>query len=87
MKGLLPKLNQFNQQPLPDIAICSECEWRGPVSECDLEQDGDWETGFFDVHVCPNCDSGGCIDDYDMSPEQSKKWIAWDKRNKEAKGD
>ena len=81
MIELLTKLNPIDPEPIPDIAICSECGWRGPASECESEQDGDWETGYYDVHVCPKCDSGGCIDAYDMSEDQLKKWNAWDKRN------
>ena len=72
-------------QPLPDIAICSECGWRGPSSECETEEDGDWETGYYDVHVCPKCEDGGCTDNYDMSPEQLKNRTAWDKREEARK--
>jgi len=63
--------------PSPDIAICSECGWRGPVSECGTDYDGDWESGYYPVDLCPKCEDGGCIDDYDMSPERLAEYEAW----------
>jgi hypothetical protein len=62
---ILPKL---------DIGICSICGWRGMLSECDTEQDGDWEHGYFQNYLCPVCKDGGCIDDFDYSPEQMEKY-------------
>ena len=67
----------FKIEPLPDIAICSKCNWRGPVSECIIVQDEDWKTGHFDAHDCPKCEDGGCIDDYDMSIKRAIKWNYW----------
>jgi len=68
-----------DREPLPDIAICSECGWRGHVSECQIAPhgDGDWETGYHPVHLCPICEDGGCIDNYDMSDERAKEWEKW----------
>lgn len=71
----------FPKMPEPDIAICSECNWRGPCVDCPTEEEGTWETGYFDAHVCPKCPDGGCVDDYDYSPEQLKKLEAWEKDN------
>ena len=48
----------------PDMCTCATCGWKGLVSDCDTEQDGDWETGYYDSSLCPVCDDGGCIDDY-----------------------
>jgi hypothetical protein len=45
-------------------------------------QDGDWESGYYEVHECPVCMDGGCIDDYDYSPEQAKKLDAWFNKQK-----
>ena len=67
---LSAKLSEKTKEPPADIAVCSKCSWRGPVSECDTEQDGDWETGYYTQPLCPKCPDGGCIDDYDYSPEQ-----------------
>lgn len=67
-----------NAAPKPDIAICSECQWRGPTSDCETEQDGDYESGYYLVDVCPKCEDGGCIDDYDYSDEQGNKYEIWD---------
>jgi hypothetical protein len=66
-------------EPMPDIAICSTCGWKGPVIECEKGQDGSWEEGYYDIDLCPKCDDGGCVDDYDMTADRSLEWIKWDK--------
>ena len=63
--------------PAQDIAICSECNWRGPIVECSIGEDGDWETGYYPVPECPICEDGGSIDDFDMSPVRYMEWLAW----------
>ena len=63
--------------PKPDIAICSSCGWSGGIEECDQDEEGDWENGYYTVDLCPNCDDGGCIDNYDMSPERDEEWKHW----------
>ena len=65
---------QTEQEPLPDIAICSQCNWRGPISECVKEKEGDWESGYYVVDCCPICQDGGCIDNYEYSPKQLELW-------------
>ena len=60
-----------------DIAICSSCNGRFPVAECPTESEGDWETGYYSVHVCPKCEDGGCVDDYDCSPTELQQAIEW----------
>ena len=64
-------------EPLADIARCSACEWNGPYVNCEEDKDGDWETGYYKIHLCPKC--GECIDDYSMSDDQYKKWQEWAK--------
>lgn len=66
-------------EPKPDIACCSNCGGRFPVSECPTEEEGDWETGYYLTHVCPKCDDGGCVDDYCMTSECAEKWNEWKK--------
>lgn len=68
---------ELEKEPESDIAICSQCGWRGPVSECKKGKDGDWESGYYDIDLCPKCEDGGCIDDYDMTPQRGKEWKAW----------
>ena len=70
------------QEPRPDIAICSECGWRGLIEKCLTEKEGNYEDGYYDIHLCPKCENGGCIDDYDMSSEQVEKWLNWNMQNK-----
>lgn len=67
-------------EPLPDIAICSACGWRGKITECETEQDGTWEEGYYDIHLCPKCEDGGRIDDYDMTADRCLEWLKWSKR-------
>ena len=64
-------------EPLPDIGICSECHGRYPLDKCPAEEDGTWEEGFYAIHICPRCLDGGCLDDYDYSPEQLRKYEKW----------
>ena len=66
---LKPVERHWDEWPDADIAICSACGWRGHVSMCPQEEEGDWETGYYKVHVCPKCEDGGCVDDYDYSDE------------------
>ena len=77
LKDLKLDLVIDNKQPKPDIAICSDCGWRGPVEECLKGQDGDWESGYFEIDECPKCDNGGCIEDYDMTPERLEEYNKW----------
>jgi hypothetical protein len=44
------------------------------VSECETEEDGDWESGYYLIHLCPVCEDGGCIDDYFPSEESLAQW-------------
>ena len=45
-------------------AICSTCGGNFPIEDCETEQEGSYEEGYHDVHICPVCEDGGCIDDY-----------------------
>ncbi len=70
-----------NEQPPPDIAICSQCDWSGDINDCKTDTEGDWESGYWDVHLCPNCADGGCVDDYAMTPQRQVEWEEWSKNN------
>ena len=65
-------------EPKFDIAKCSKCGWKGKVSDCDTEWESEgWEYPKYQIHLCPKCEDGGCIDDYDYSPKmliEYKKW-------------
>jgi len=81
MKLNLPKLNK-EEEPLPDIARCSCCDKEFPVSECGQDVEGDWETGYYDVYICPECPDGGEIDDYTFSKKQQIAYDKWHNKNK-----
>jgi hypothetical protein len=69
-----------DKEPLTDIALCYDCQWKGNVSDCELGRDGDWESGYYDIHYCPNC--GMTIDDYEMSEGRNWEWVRWDRRQR-----
>jgi len=57
--------------PVPDMCSCSICSWEGQVSECETgwDQDG-YESEPYQIHLCPVCEDGGCIDDYWYSGDE-----------------
>jgi hypothetical protein len=49
----------------PTHCSCSACRWRGKVSDCETEIESEgWEIPEYKIHLCPQCEEGGCIDDY-----------------------
>lgn len=72
--------NVNNAEPPPDLASCSTCGWKGKVEECGNDTEGDFESGYYGIHLCTKCNDGGCVDDYNMSPEQMQKWTEWHTR-------
>jgi len=58
-----------DKEPPPDMGICDSCGTKDFIWNFEVEQEGDWEEGYYDVHVCPYCDDGYIVD-YDYSPEQ-----------------
>ena len=56
--------NEMKELPY-DMCSCSNCGWKGTVFDCetDTESDG-WEYPTYTIHLCPECEDGGCIDDY-----------------------
>jgi len=89
MKRKLFEVNKYNDldpMPEPDIAICSQCGWRGPIASDEATLERDWEDGYC-VDLCPICDDGGCIDDYDFSTvEKAKEWEEWFERKARTTG-
>lgn len=71
----------INAEPQPDRAQCSDCKRKFWIKDLETEAEGDWENGYIDVYVCPKCDDGGCIDNYQFSAKQAKRWLAWKKKN------
>ena len=65
--------------PEPDIVKCSICKWSGSVVGLDIGSEGDYENGYYDIYLCPECEDGGSIDYYGMSTERLKEWEAYEK--------
>ena len=65
-----------DREPRPDIGVCLKCGWKGDVSDCEVDEEGNFEDGYYMIHLCPNCDDGGDID-YKMSEERAKEWQEW----------
>ena len=69
------------QRPSPDLGNCSDCGKTFKIEDCPTEIDGDWETGYYEVPVCPVCKDGGCIDDYSYSRKQMKEYRNWESKH------
>jgi hypothetical protein len=49
-------LDEASKIPQVNAAHCSECEWKGPLSECETEMVQEcWEHPQYRIHVCPKC--------------------------------
>lgn len=70
-----------DSEPQPDIALCSSCGWKGPVADCESSEEGDYENGYYAIHLCPNCDDGGSIDNYEMTSKRANEWSRWYRRH------
>ena len=66
---------EVREAPKPDLALCDACGWEGLPSKCAIEEDGDWESGYYSVHICPDC--SGEILDYVMSEARLEEWRLW----------
>lgn len=71
-------IQKSNFEPMPDLAECEQCGWSGKVVECIQDEDGDWETGYFQIDTCPKC-SGGI--EYNMSADVAEEWSKWHKKS------
>lgn len=68
---------KYDAEPKPDMAHCSSCGWSGNRLVCETEQEGDYESGYYAIDLCPKCDDGGCVDDYSMTKERAAEWNKW----------
>ena len=68
--------NLKNLQPKADIAYCQECGWEGSPNDCLKGEEGDWESGYYEIDFCPICEDGGAID-YTMTEQRAKAWEQW----------
>lgn len=53
-----------------DMCECSDCGWKGKVSECEVVEESDGWASYL-VHACPVCEDGGYVDHYFYSGEVS----------------
>lgn len=63
---------------LPDMCKCSTCGKAFYISECPQEyghHDG-WEMPAYTEISCPECEDGGCVDDFFYSDEANLEYRA-----------
>lgn len=65
-----------DMEPRPDILRCPECGKDYPLKDCPTITDGDWEFGYYDMHLCPVNEEHEA--EYDYSEEQIKKHEEWE---------
>ncbi len=53
----------------PDLCKCSTCEKTFKISDChqDYGHHNGWEMPAYNEITCPECEDGGCVDDYFFS--------------------
>lgn len=76
---------ELDPEPLPDLGYCSGCGNWFEVSELKTGWEGDVESGYHEIDLCPECLDGGCVDNYSMTDERRDEWLAWAKRNLKSK--
>lgn len=59
----------LKDSPAQDRGSCEQCGWVGDVSSCQIEREGSWEEGYYDVQLCPVCPDG-FLTDYWYSSEE-----------------
>jgi len=58
LRKLLGKSSKTEKPQIPENtpATCSECKWKGIISDCSIEIDSEgWEYPDYEVLVCPAC--------------------------------
>lgn len=70
MNGIFGTIT-LEDSPEQDRGGCEQCGWVGDISNCQIEREGSYEEGYYDVHLCPSC-SDGFITDYWYSNEEEK---------------
>ena len=74
-------------EPGCDIAKCTahDCDWKGSIDDCPIGQYGDYETGYYDILLCPEClerDGSESEVEPGMSKSRCAEWRAWYESNR-----
>jgi len=77
LSDLADSVRERDGEPKADLAICSSCRRAWPVDGLETEEAGDYESGYFRVHICPKCEDGGLIEEYTMSEDRAREWGEW----------
>lgn len=57
-----------------DSGECSVCGWSGKLSDAVKEEEGNYQSGYYTAVFCPECEDGGCIENFYPSEEAHQKW-------------
>ena len=56
---------EYNTPSTCDMCRCSNCGWEGKCSDCETDWESDGrEMPQYMIHLCPQCEDGGCIVNY-----------------------
>ena len=72
--------------PSPDKVECGQCHRKWFVKDCPTVTEGDWETGYYDVLVCPKCEDDGELDNFYFSRKQQRLYDDWFKKQDKNNG-
>lgn len=61
----------LEDSPAQDRGSCEQCGWVGDVSSCQIEREGDWEEGYYDVYKCSACEDGYLTDFWYSNEEET----------------
>jgi hypothetical protein len=66
--------DDIEENPKADMCKCSICNWKGKTSDCETEWESEgWEYPEYQIHICPKCKDGGCIDNYWFSTKSKRR--------------
>ena len=84
LKDLFLILCKDMNEPKFDRGKCEDCGYEADLIDFDSDVEGDWENGYYDISICPDCEDGGTVE-YGFSKSQLKLWKKWRKLKMEKK--